>query len=431
MTRHCILAFVVALLCTVTAVVLAEAGVFEGAGRWLFAQYAAESLLKSTEPGNWTWLNPVVGGIATLVVAWVAVDVVPWSARTIVFAVAALMIVFLSLTFALYGVAFNPLPSLLSAMLAWLMGGLFAETPAGRRQREWHLVIGDRLAPTTFAEWMRSEDGLFLDGEVREAAVLAVRVLDPLPTAQKARLHLAAIRRLINETRSFLIERGGVVLDVAAGDGLRAFFGFGPKGASSGPEDAAVAALALAGFLKEEATLAAQGGRPSLTCGIGLSVGSLLCGKYGPDPAPFWTATGPAAEQARQLAALNARHGTRILVGRRLAERIRDRFELCLIDGEAVQALVGAKFDLAADTAVPESFEKLDLAHPIEMDAAPEPATPAPAAPPEPQRPPELAASLDPPASAGSAAEPMPHAPESRAEPKPRRKKLRPGSPLD
>ena len=52
MTRHCVLAFIVALLCTVTAVVLAEAGVFEGAGRWLFAQYAAESLLKSADR-NW------------------------------------------------------------------------------------------------------------------------------------------------------------------------------------------------------------------------------------------------------------------------------------------------------------------------------------------------------------------------------------------
>ena len=161
-----------------------------------------------------------------------------------------------------------------------------------------------------------------------------------------------------------------------------------PVCAANGPDDAATAALALAGFLKEEATLAAQGGRPALTCGVGLSFGSLLCGKHGPDRSAFWTATGPAAEQARQLAVLNARHGTRILVGRRLAERLRERFELRLIDGEAVQTLLATKLDTPADDLLPdppeaEAEEEATLSMASEPPAS-DPVPPAPAATPEP-----------------------------------------------
>ena len=321
---------------------------------------------------------------------------------------------FLSLTLALYGVAFNPLPSLLAATLAWVMGGLLAETPAGRRQREWQTVLGDRLAPASLTEWMKAADALPLDGAVCEAAVLAVRVLDPLPTAPKAAAHLAAMRRVVNEGVEFLNKRGGAVLDVPAADGLRAFFGLGPKAAESGPDDAATAALALAGFLKEEATLAAQGGRPALMCGVGLSFGSLLCGKHGPDRSAFWTATGPAAEQARQLAGLNARHGTRILVGRRLAERLRERFELRVIDGEAVQSLVAAKLDTPADDPVPDLPES-EVAEEVARHA-----------------PPTANESLAPdPISPAPAATPQPPASDLHAEAKARRKRHKPGPSLD
>ena len=80
-----------------------------------------------------------------------------------------------------------------------------------------------------------------------------------------------------------------------------------------------------------------------MSWGLGVSVGPLLTGIHGPDSARFWTASGPAVEQARQLAALNARHLTTILVGRRAADVLASDFTLQPVEGDAIHALLAAK----------------------------------------------------------------------------------------
>ena len=131
--------------------------------------------------------------------------------------------------------------------------------------------------------------------------------------------------------------------DTPASDGVRAFFGFRPTATGGDLPEAARAALDLADFLREEATLQTQAGHPALSWGLGVSVGPLLTGIHGPDSARFWTASGPAVEQARQLAALNARHLTTILVGRRAADVLASDFTLQPVEGDAIHSLLAAK----------------------------------------------------------------------------------------
>jgi hypothetical protein len=374
MTRHLILALGLALVAAATALLLADVGVFEGAERWLFARYRGESLWKEAPAAVWPWLPMVVAGVGALLVAWVAVDVATWTAKLAVLAATLGAVGFLSLTLAFYGMAYSPWPGLTAAALAFAMGCLLAETPSSRERRDTLTLLGRRAGDETLQAWQaRGLTPPWREPGVREGAVLAVRVLSPAPEAEAVAAHLDQRGRALGEITRLLRQRPGVVLDLPSGDGVRAFFGFRPDATAGDLEPAAQAALELAMFLKEEATLQTQAGQAPVVWGLGLSFGALVTGRHGPESERFWTASGTAAEQARQLAALNARHQTSILVGRRAAEALAARFELRAVEGDAIHALIAAKPSPAPEELPMATADAEGLAEP---DAPPKPASP-------------------------------------------------------
>jgi hypothetical protein len=344
MLRHFILALIPAFVATATGWFLADVGAFDGLGEWLVSRYKAESLWKSDPTPVWSWLLPAAASIGALLVAWVAVDHTSWGAKLAVLCSTLGATAFLSLTLAFYQMSFNPWPALASVTLSFAMGCLLGEMPANRRQRLSDSLLGPRLSPATLQAWAgRSDPPPWTTPGVRHGAVLAVRILSAPPSAESAATHLDQLGRTLGEVTRFLRARPGVVLDSPASDGVRAFFGFRPTAAGGDLPEAARAALDLADFLREEATLQTQAGHPALSWGLGVSVGPLLTGIHGPDSARFWTASGPAVEQARQLAALNARHLTTILVGRRAADVLASDFTLQPVEGDAIHSLLAAK----------------------------------------------------------------------------------------
>lgn len=352
MLRHLAFTFGIVLLAATTVLVMADAGAFDALGTWLAQRYEAESFLVEARPA-WPWLQPLAVILAAGLVAWVAVEPVTWAARFGVLGAAIVAAFFLSLTLALYGVVYNPFPAVLAAIAGFLMGGVLAETPNGRRQREWLELLGARADAATLAAWKEQpEDAPWTRPTVRETAVLAVRVLNPLPNPEEAAQRLTAMSCALEECARELKKRLGVVLEPVAGDGVRAFFGQLPVAAHGDLEAAADAALELAARWKESATNAAAEGAPPLQLGLGLSLGPLLAGRHGLAASPVWAATGPAAEQARQLASLNARHRTTILVGRRAAAVLRERFDVTAVEGDAIHKLIARKA-----TATPEADE--------------------------------------------------------------------------
>ncbi|MFN0126999.1 MAG: hypothetical protein ACKV19_09995 [Verrucomicrobiales bacterium] len=342
-----------AAVATATALLLADAGVFEPLAGWLFAGFESESLsLKELAATSWPWLPVAVAALVAFVVVLVAVDATGWTSKLVVLATGLGAVGFLSLTLAFYGLAYDPWPALAAAGLAFAMGCLLAETPSSRQRRAARTLIGDRASPETLDAWSgRAVPAPWHAPTQREGAVLAVRLLSPAPAPEAVGPHLVQRSRSLGEVVRLLRARPGVVLDVPAGDSVRAFFGIRPESTGGDLEAAAHAALELATVLREEATLQAQVGKPSAVWGIGLSVGPLVIGLHGPEPHPFWTASGAPAEQARQLAALNARHHTSILVGRRAADALAARFELRAVEGDAIHALIAAKAPIA-----PEEF---------------------------------------------------------------------------
>lgn len=377
MMRHLILALGLALVAAATALLLADVGVFEGAERWLFARYRGESLWKGEPVAAWPWLPMVVAGCGALLVAWVAVDVATWAAKLAVLAAALGAVGFLSLTLAFYGMAYAPWSGLTAAALAFAMGCLLAETPSSRERRDTLALLGRRAGDETLQAWQgRGLMPPWRDPGVREGAVLAVRVLSPAPAAEAVAAHLDQRGRVLGEITRLLRQRPGVVLDLPSGDGVRAFFGFRPDATGGDLEPAARAALELAQFLKEESALQTQAGHAPVVWGLGLSAGPLVTGNHGPDGERFWTASGTAAEQARQLAALNARHHTTILIGRRAAESLAARYEVRAVESDAIHALLAAK-----PAPAPEDLPvgDADTDGLVEPDAPAKPTPPGPA----------------------------------------------------
>jgi len=374
MTRHLILALGLALVASATALLLADVGAFEGLSRELFDRYRAESLWKGVPWPAWTWLPPLTTGVISLLVAWVAVDLVSWSAKLGVLGASLMAVGFLSLTLAFYGAAYAPWPALTAAVLAFAMGCALAETPSSRERREAAALLGTRTGPATLQSWTgRGLTAPWREPGVREAAVVSVRLLSPTPPAETIGLHLDQRARVSAEIIRLLRDRPGVILDAPASDGIRAFFGFRPDAVVGDLEAAAHAALEIATFLKDEAALQAQAGVPPLVWGIGLSFGPLVVGRHGSESERFWTASGTPAEQARQLAALNARHHTAILIGRRAADSLGARFEVRAVEGDAIHALLAVRPDPA--------HEELPL-------TPPDPDTPAASQPPDSPTPP-------------------------------------------
>lgn len=369
MLRHLAFTFGIVLLAATTVLVMVDAGVFDAAGAWLVQRYQAESLLAEAQPA-WPWVQPLAVVFIAGLVAWVAVEPVTWAARWGVLIAACVAVLFLSLTLALYGVTYNPFPALAAAGLGFAMGGLLAETPSGRRQREWLELLGGRVDAATLAAWKDlPEEAPWSRPAVRETAVLALRVLNPLPATEEAIARLTAMSRVLEECAAELKKRPGVVLEPVVNDGLRAYFGLLPNATDGGLEAAAEAALELAARWRPAPALATPKANEEtpLEIGLGLSLGPLLTGRHGLSKAPVWAATGPAAEQARQLASLNARHRSTILVGRRAAALLRERFDLSAVDGDAIHTLKGRK----AVSSMEEEDHGALLAN--------EPETPAPA----------------------------------------------------
>ncbi len=343
MSRHFAVTLGIAVLVATTVLLLADAGVFGGSEAWLLAHYQSERLLKDGATVSAAWKAGSVA-VAALLVAWVASDELTRRLKLGFGGAALVAMALLSLTLVVYGQLFSPVPAMTAAVLALVMGLLVTETPGARTRRHWHQWTGDRATPATVDALAAAFPGETPGTTLVEAAVVACRVIDPLPPATQAAAHAETVGHLVAEATAFLRRQPSGVLDLPAADGARAFFGLAPGGdPAASLAAAAEAALALARHLQEEASLLAAAGRPAPKFGVGLSSGVLSAGLLGRAEAPCFTAFGPPAEQSRQLASLNARHGTRVLAGRRAAQLGRDRFEFRAIEGDSLHELTGAR----------------------------------------------------------------------------------------
>lgn len=250
--------------------------------------------------------------------AWVGSAVHPVGRVVGLLATAALLMISQSMVLALHGIAWEPLPALLSLAGAGSIAALLRPELIGPA-----IWFRGRLSARTLARLAAAEDMDFLRPDQREATVITCRLLNEnaLREALPARDFLKLCEAFRAKATGLLLERGAC-LDPTEPSGVRACFGL-PLPDAAAADDAVAAALALDHLMREFSLAhASAAGAPS--CGIGLATGKLTAGLVG----QTYTVLGNAMELSRWLAAETASYDIRILTDSAThfaAARIEDR----------------------------------------------------------------------------------------------------------
>ncbi len=285
-----------------------------------------------------------------LAAAWAGATVRP--ARRVCGLLAAALVLTLTQTwvFALHGMAWEPLPTLLSVLGAGSIAALLRTDLDGPSR--W---FRGRVSAKTLHALTLSRDTGFLKPGQRQATVLTCRLLNEnaLREILPAREFLKLCGAFRQQASSVLIANGAC-LDPTESSGIRAFFGL-PLPSASPADEAVAAALLLDDAMREfTASLKFPSGTAEVepVCGIGIASGTLTAGLVGHS----YSVLGGAVELSRWLAAETAGYGIRLLTDSAThlaADRIEDR-PLEFVnppDGAAVEIfqLLGTNGSLSAE----------------------------------------------------------------------------------
>jgi adenylate cyclase len=120
-------------------------------------------------------------------------------------------------------------------------------------------------------------------------------------------------------------------LDKYIGDAIMAFWG-APLPQPDHPERACRAALEMLQVLAQLQTRWAAQGRPRLDIGIGISTGPTLVGNMGSARRFNYTIMGDNVNLASRLEALNKAYGTRLIIGEKTCQAVRDKMVVRELD---------------------------------------------------------------------------------------------------
>lgn len=125
-------------------------------------------------------------------------------------------------------------------------------------------------------------------------------------------------------------------VDKYIGDAIMAFWG-APRDDADHALNACEGALAMRAKLEELQEGWTKRGLPKLQTRIGLNTGEVLVGNFGATSRLNYTVMGDAVNLASRLENLNKRYGTRIMLGERTAELVKDHMVLRPLEWVAVK----------------------------------------------------------------------------------------------
>lgn len=253
-----------------------------------------------------------------LAAVWAAALITPPRRIAGLLAGAAFLTLSQSVVLALYNLAWEPLPALLSLVGAGTLTAFLRPDPTG--PGTW---FRGRVSPPILDHLRATQDHGFLRPDQRDATVITCRLLNEsaLREALPAREFLKCHEAFRTKAATVLLNCGAC-LDPTDSSGVRAFFGL-PLPGSAPADEAVTAALDLDDAMREFAGTAATPDHAP-ACGIGLATGKLTAGLVG----QTYTVLGEAVELSRWLAAETANYDVRLLTDAAThfaAERIEDR----------------------------------------------------------------------------------------------------------
>jgi len=248
-------------------------------------------------------------------IAWVTVDIVRFSLKTVVVAGAFLQVISLSWVFGLHQIFFPPFAPALAILLSFGVGTLYARSETGGRKRILRHLFEDRISRDSFYSLLNSDLPLNLGGEIREASVLVCEIFnhDELMEGLSPADYVAMNNLFLHISSDFLVE-WGACLDECDGESLRVIFG-APLPDPDHAKSACKAALELVQRLEVLNQECKTKWNQTFDFRIGINSGDMIGAAYGSRRMGAFSVSGEAVDFARRLCEGNLEYGSGVLIG--------------------------------------------------------------------------------------------------------------------
>jgi adenylate cyclase len=289
---------------------------FENAAAQLVTDYARATRVVADK---WQYVFVL---LIALGVAWITLSNVPrWRSR-LLFSLLLVELFGLAWVCSLYRIFFQPAPSVLALLMAFLAAEGWS---AFLRRNRSHLIrslFGDRVST---AQFRRLSDGrISFDAEPNtyDVSVVVCDIGNKLTFAEGSEpaAFTEAAAKFIRDTATRLIEEGAY-LQAADGEGVVAVFGF----PAPDPEHAQKAARVVLDMIKhsrERGEDEKVGGSQDIRAGI--SSGAIIAGTLEESRRSLLLASGEPIELARRFCALNRFYGSRALMDTATFDRVNE-----------------------------------------------------------------------------------------------------------
>jgi adenylate cyclase len=290
---------------------------FENAVATLVANYAGATKIVSDK------LQYVLVFVIALAVAWLSLSVVQrWRSRLLV-GLLFVELVGLSWVCSLYGVFFQPTPSILALLFAFVAAEGWSAFLARNRSFQIRTFFSDRLSKKQF-DRVRSGTTAF-DPEPQTYHVTAVvcDVANKIAFAQDSEPGVFAERtaRFIRQAAEHLVKEGAY-LQAADGEGVVALFGFPIPDAQHAQKAMRVVLEMQRKFRQDQQESGGDVANWNMCAGI--SVGVIVAGALKNSERPLLLASGQPMELARRFCALNHFYGSNSLIDTQTFDRVSD-----------------------------------------------------------------------------------------------------------
>src|ERR1044071_4840299 len=280
---------------------------FEAVAAQLVTDYAAATKMFGDK-----WQYGLVLVIATGV-AWLSLTGVAHWRVWLLIGLLLIELFGLAWVCSLYRVFFQPAPSVLAILLAWLAAEGWSIFLRRNRSHLIRTLFADRVSNEQFR---RLGDGrISFDSDARnyDVTVVVCDIGNKLTFAEggEPAAFTEATAKFIRDTAARLVEEGAY-LQAADGEGVVGVFGF----PVDDPEHAQKAASVVLDMIKNSRERGEEKEKVTENCDIraGISSGAIIAGTLQEGPRQLLLASGEPIELARRFCALNRFYGSRALM---------------------------------------------------------------------------------------------------------------------
>ena len=290
---------------------------FENATAQLVADYAGATRVVADK---WQYIFVL---LIALGVAWLILSKVPrWHSRLLL-GLLLVELFCLAWVCSLYRVFFQPAPSVLALLMAFLAGEGWSAFLRRNRSHLIRALFADRVS---MAQFRRLSDGrISFDAEPKsyDVSVVVCDIGNKLTFAEGSEpaAFTEATAKFIRDTAARLVEEGAY-LQAADGEGVVGVFGF----PADDSEHAQKAARVVLDMIKNSREQGDEKKKVTESSDIraGISSGAIVAGALQEGERPLFLASGEPIELARRFCALNRFYGSRALMDTATFDRVNE-----------------------------------------------------------------------------------------------------------